>query len=182
MSTLRHAAAPAQNGQRTAHPRSADYRLDTVCACQYVADYGYRPAGSPDRKYDSGWRGVADPAGFDSDCRSHLHRQRIGATGQITDYVLPVLERQQRSAGQATPAHGALPDHGVYRQMVDAGRIRGGDPGQRRHVVRAVRDHGHVVEPRLSAIELGLLPTNLDRRVDVRGQPGDDPGRRRGRG
>ena len=37
------------------------------------------------------------------------------------------------------------------------------DPRQHRHVVRAVRDHRHLAEPRLSALELGMyVPTWVD--------------------
>ena len=86
--------------------------------------------GRLDRKHDPGWRGAADPAGLDTYRRCHLHRQRHGAAGQDAGHVLSVLERQSRSTGQPAPAHGAVPDHRVHWQMVDAGRIRGGDPGR----------------------------------------------------
>ena len=45
--------------------------------------------------------------------------------------------------------------------------LRGRDPGQRRHVVRALRDHRHLAAPRLPAVELGLLQADLGRRADA---------------
>ena len=42
------------------------------------------------------------------------------------------------------------------------------DPGQRRDVVRALRHHRHLAEPRLPAVGLGLLQADCGRHADVR--------------
>jgi Ni/Fe-hydrogenase subunit HybB-like protein len=51
-----------------------------------------------------------------------------------------------------------------------AGPLRHLDLRQHRDVVRALRDHGHVAEPRLPALELGLLLADAHRRPDLRRQ------------
>ena len=45
--------------------------------------------------------------------------------------------------------------------------VGGVDSDQRRHVVRAFRDHRQLPQPRLPADQLGLLPTDRDRRPDL---------------
>jgi hypothetical protein len=46
------------------------------------------------------------------------------------------------------------------------------DARERRHVVRALRDRRDVAQPRLPAVELGLLHADLGRRADLVGSFG----------
>jgi hypothetical protein len=96
-----------------------------------------------------------------------------------------LVQRQSlRTLRLHQPRHGplclGLLDHGVMQRPGSPGLLVQEGPhhaldddarrpaDQRRHVVRALRDHRHVAQPRLPAVELGLLRADRGGRADVR--------------
>jgi hypothetical protein len=75
-------------------------------------------------------------------------------------YWIMVGVQRDQPAVLLVPQPAAQPDGAVHHL----------DLRQHRDVVRALRDHGHVAQPRLPAVELGLLLADPDRHPDLRRQ------------